>query len=227
MTTSILKRYGCCFVGISFVALGVATTATARLGVAPISSIAYVTHCIAEELSWRPRFLWTLGATSLVLNVIFFVAQGALERGDFFKRQFWQLPLTFVFSALIDLFGLALGDVFHQTYALQLIGTVVGCVAVALGITFELAGDVLYLPGDGMVKSIARAFKTPFGFTKATFDVSLLVLSVVASYLALGHIAGVREGSAICALLVGPLARLMAPLVQSARSFLKIESFSD
>ena len=218
----VLRRYFCSFLGVALVALGVATTANARLGVAPISSIAYVAHCIAEELSWSPRFLWTLGATSFVLNLIFFVAQWALERGDFFRRQFWQLPLTFVFSALIDFFGWTLGDVFYRAYVMQLIGTFLGCFFVALVITFELVGDVLYLPGDGMVKSLACAVKAPFGFTKATFDVSLLVVSLFASFATLGYVVGLREGSAICALSVGPLARCLAPLVPRARASLRI-----
>ena len=213
-------RYLCFFIGMSCVAFGVAITANASLGTSPISTIAYVAHRIAGLKELQPAWAWTLGATSFVLNVVFFIAQCLMERGGFFRRQIWQLPATFVFGAEIDLFRALVGD--FTPYWAKLAATFFGAFVVALGILWELAGDVLYLPGDGMVNSIAKALKTPFGITKTCFDVSLTAISVVAPLAIAREIVGVREGTLIGAVMVGQFARLMRPLVPKFRALVKI-----
>ncbi len=214
------RRYLCFFIGMTCVAFGVALTANATLGTSPISTIAYVAHRVADVKSCQPAWAWTLGATSFVLNLAFFVAQCVLEGGGFFRRQFWQLPATFLFGAEIDLFRALLGD--FTPYWAKLAATFLGAFVVALGIVWELAGDVLYLPGDGMVHSISKALKTPFGITKMCFDVSLVAISAVVSLLIVRQILGVREGTLVGAVMVGQFVRLMRPLVPKFRNVMKI-----
>ena len=58
------------------------------------------------------------------------------------------------------------------------------------------------------MRAVSSTWKTEFGITKISFDVSLTVIAGVLSFLFSGRLHGVREGTIIAALLVGFLARL-------------------
>ena len=51
--------------------------------------------------------------------------------------------------------------------------------------------------------TVARVLKRPFGQIKIAFDISLVSFSIIAGYLLLNNIIGVREGTLISAILVG------------------------
>ena len=58
-----------------------------------------------------------------------------------------------------------------------------------------------------MVLAVCKVFKTKFPITKIGFDVTLVIVASVLSFLFLGHLEGVREGTAAAALFVGMVAK--------------------
>ena len=70
-------------------------------------------------------------------------------------------------------------------------------------------GALIMLPGDGIVQTITAVFHTNFGKTKVVFDSSLIGTSALLSFLLMGGLYGVREGSILAALIVGVIIRFI------------------
>lgn len=177
---------------------GIALVVKSLLGTSPISSLPYVMS-----------FVWpfTLGETTFAVNMIFVLIQLLVLRRNFTKLHFCQIPGTVVFAASIDVFMNIFGAVEPDFYLWKIIVLLVGSSLVSLGIALQGIADVLMLPGDGMVYAIANTFHWDFGKVKTTNDVILVSLAVILSYMDLGTIEGVREGTVISALITGAIAR--------------------
>ena len=65
--------------------------------------------------------------------------------------------------------------------------------------------------GEYLVQVIAKFVHKEFGFIKVCFDVSLVLIACVLSATFLSNIEGVREGTVIAALAVGPISHLLLP----------------
>ncbi|MDO5309136.1 MAG: DUF6198 family protein [Planctomycetia bacterium] len=207
---TLFKRWARFVLGMSLVAFGIALTARSDLGTSPISSIAYAWYKITLET--RIPTL-SLGVTSLVMNIVFFLIQWAIAGRRFPKVQFLQIPATFLFGAVIDFAGWVFSPIPVTTYWGRLLEVLLGSALVALGLVFELSGDILYLPGDGLVKSLNELFKLNFSTMKIVNDVTLVLLAALSSYFALRHVVGVREGTVIAALCVGWFIKFFRPFV--------------
>ena len=81
----------------------------------------------------------------------------------------------------------------------------------ALGIALEVKADVALMAGEYLVRAIARRFKTDFGYTKLGLDISLLIVACLLSLGFMGGLYGVREGTLVAALLVGPIVHFVSP----------------
>ena len=77
------------------------------------------------------------------------------------------------------------------------------------------------LAGEGMVLAVCKVFPVPFARAKVGFDVTLVVLSCILSFLFLHGLVGVREGTVAAALLVGVVARQVnRPMAVFAEKYL-------
>lgn len=88
-----------------------------------------------------------------------------------------------------------------EIYINQIILLIIGSAILALGISLEVYVDLLYIPGEGLVKAIAK--NKDFGKTKTIFDISLCILSIIICVIILHKIQGLREGTILSAILVG------------------------
>ena len=78
----------------------------------------------------------------------------------------------------------------------------------AFGVLLEVKTEVVYIPGDGFIVAIAKVLKKEFGKIKPYCDVSFVMAAVILSFVFLGYLAGVREGTVISALIIGPIVRI-------------------
>lgn len=156
------------------------------------------------------------------MNALFVVAQVAILGKKFQKRQLLQLPAVALFGVFIDV-GYFLAKFFvPETFALQVLQLVVGCVLLAIGIFFEVVADVLYLPGDGIVKAVNIVTGTTFGPIKISFDFVLAASAFVVSVLCLRRLEGLGLGTLIAVFLVGWLVKSLAPTTRFVKRRLLI-----
>ena len=214
---SLRKRVFLFVVGIILAGLGVALTARASLGTSPISSLPYVLTFLTPL---------TFGTLSFLMNALFVVGQVAILGKKFQKRQLLQLPAVALFGFCID-FGYFLAQFFvPTTFALQLFQLIAGCVLLAVGIFFEIVADVLYLPGDGLIKAINSVFNISFGSLKIWFDFVLAASAFLVSTLWLRRLEGLGLGTLIAVFLVGWLVKRLAPTTRFVKRRLLVKIVS-
>lgn len=191
---NLILRLAVMFVGLSFVALGVALSRATGLGTSPIS-------CLPATLSFITPI--TIGTFTFILNILFVLAQIALLRRDFHPLQLLQVLFVFVFALLIDAFVPLCQLIPMDNYPIALMLSLVSSCCTAFGIVLQVNAALIMLPGDGIVLTVSRVFGLDFSKCKITFDSTLVILAVVTSLACLGGLQGVREGTIIAALATG------------------------
>ncbi len=192
------------FAGLVCIALGIAMAKMAGMGTSPISSMPAVLTAACEQ-GGVPM---TMGAWTFVFNAAFFVLEIALLRRAFKPIHFLQIPLFFVLAVSVDAWlGLLSGIELHS-YAEEAAFLALSILALGVGIRVQLEADLLMTPGDAAVQVVSYVARRPFNRCKVAWDVSLMVLAALTSFLLLGGLYQVREGTIIAALLVGPAVRL-------------------
>ena len=77
----------------------------------------------------------------------------------------------------------------------------------SLGGALQGIADVLKLPGEGLVYTVSDTYNLDFGKVKIANDGILVTLAICLSYLELGSVEGVREGTLISVFITGIIAR--------------------
>lgn len=201
-----LKRYLLFVISLFFIALGVAFTKHAELGVSPISAVANVISCKFTQISF--------GTWLFISNCVMIIGQILLLRRDFQPIQLLQIPLSFIFGYFTD-FGMWFAGMFsNETYVLKLVLVAVGIVVLGFGIALSVIASVILNSGEAFVKALADVSKKDFANVKIAFDVSWVTLAIVLSLLLFnGELEGVREGTIISAVCVGLVVKLFKPLL--------------
>ena len=199
MKNNTAKRYLFFLIGILINAFGVALITKAALGTSPISSVPYVLSL---------RFAPTLGAFTFVMNLLFIILQPVLLRRDYQPIQLLQIVVNIVFSWFIDVSMNLLGWLEPQNITVELLVLLLGCAVLGLGISVEVAPDVLLVPGEGLVGALTAASGRRFGSVKVAFDVTLVLISLALSLLFFHRLNGLGLGTVISALLVGRFVNL-------------------
>ena len=201
----ILKRYLLLLAGLSIMAFGVAFSIKASLGTSPISSVPFVVSLFTPL---------TVGTATITMHCVFILMQILILRKDYHLIQLMQLPVAFFFGYLTDFGVWAVQGISCNTYWQQWIVCLIGILLVAVGVSFEVKAGVVVLAGEGVVLAVCKVLpKIKFGYMKVGFDVTLVVIACILSFVFTGHLQGVREGTVVAALLVGLIAKQLGKLL--------------
>ena len=96
-------------------------------------------------------------------------------------------------------------------YLSQLVILLIGCFILAAGITLEVKANIAMMSGEYFVRVLSKRLHKEFGFVKLGFDVSLVCIACLLSVIFMSGIYGVREGTVIAALVVGPIVHFLSP----------------
>ncbi|STY69974.1 Uncharacterized BCR, YitT family COG1284 [Megamonas hypermegale] len=203
-----IKRYGIFLIGLTFMSLGIVLIIKSALGTSPISSVPYV-------LSLALPF--TVGQFNFVFSSLMFILQPIILRNKFEWVQILQVPMTFIFCAFIDLFMYIFAWLHPQAYYQHIFVLLIGCICMGIGVTCQLLGRVVMLPGEGLVNAIATRWKLDFGKIKVIFDWSLVAMAAVISLYYFGTIEGIREGTLVSAFATGMLVKFFMNMLLKIR----------
>lgn len=203
----LVKRYAVFIVSLFVMAIGVAMTKKAELGVSPISSVANVMSIQFTSLS--------IGNWLIIWNCVLILGQILFLRKKFQPVQLMQIPLSFLFGYFTD-FGMWLMSFFDtDTYAVKMIFVIVGTVILGFGVALSVIANVVMNSGEAFVKAVSDVTHKDFGNLKIGFDVSCVFVSVVLSLIFFKmKIVGTREGTIIAALATGILVKLFSKLIK-------------
>lgn len=200
-----LKNYGLFFVSLLFIGTAVTIITNAGLGATAVTSLPFV---ISE--------LWTVsfGVMTGLFNILWVLLQIMIQRKNFPKIQFLQFGVSFVLGFAIDLSNYFLGFIQPQTYLWQLVMLIIGSMLMGFGIFVQLEAKAVYNPAEGIVVAITKKSKYPFGVIKTAFDSTLVILSLLLGFIVAGQVVGIREGTIISAILIGPFTGMFQKMIK-------------
>lgn len=195
------KRYTLFIISLFVVAIGVAVTKKAELGVPPTSSVSNVLSLKFTALS--------LGNWLFIWNLILIAGQILILRKNFQLIQLLQIPLSFLFGYFTD-FGMWLVSFIEvDTYLLRMLLVVLGTVILAWGIALAVMANVVMNSAEAFIKAISDTTGKQFGNLKIAFDCACVVLTILLSFIFFDFtLRGTREGTIISAILTGMLVKL-------------------
>lgn len=200
------SRYIVYFLSLFIISLGASLSIKANLGTSPLICLPYVSSLITKL---------SVGEVMFVFTLLFIFIQVVLLRNDFEKRQYLQLIVGTVFSVFID-FSLMLVTFINPVgYISQMALLLFSCVVVAFGVLLEIQTEIVYLPADGVIVAISKVLKKEFSTVKPFVDSSMVIVAAILSVIFLGYLAGVREGTIISAVIIGPIVKILKRYLDS------------
>lgn len=181
--------------GIAIMALGIDVVVKADLGNSPISATPNVLALGFPAVSF--------GTFMLGWQCFLVLVQVVLLRREFRLVDLWQIPISVFFGLCIDWFMALLGATAPTTYLASWLWLAVGMAVLAAGIVMTVVSGTVMNCGEAVVQAVVRKTGARFGTVKVGFDLACAALAVLCALAFVGHLAGVREGTVVCAALTG------------------------
>ena len=187
-------------VGLLVISLSIGFITKASLGTPPISSIPYSLSLIFPSLS--------LGNFTIIYSLLLVFLQLVILGKQADKVSLGlQVVISFVFGYFIDFGMMLLGDFSPEIYWERIVCVLIGCFGLAFGVYLQIVADFTMVPGDGFAYALSvRIKRKPYRVVRVCSDVTMIVIAALIGMVAMGTPGGVREGTVICALLIGTIA---------------------
>ena len=199
-----IVRLLCLVLGLFALAQGIAFTVLADLGTDAITSPALVAHVVLGKAEGGMGYEFcTVGNMLICVHVSLVLLQIVLLRSKYRPIQLLQVVNGLILGSMLDVCLMYTSLLPVPNYAAAVGYTLLGCVFCAFGIFTFVKADLVPLSAEGLCLAISRTFNWRFSRVKVGVDCSMLAIAILASLVLLGTVAGVREGSIICAVSVG------------------------
>ena len=193
-----IKRFAVMLIGMIITALGLAISVQLDLGISPITTLPYALSMAFPVLS--------LGTFTFLQHILFFLLMALLLRREFKAFQLLQIPCSLIFGYFVDLWNLLLVWLKPDSYLLRVALLLVGCVIVGLGFSMIFTSRVALEANTAFINALVLRTGKPYGTLKTISDITIILLAAAVSLIFLHRIVGIREGTVITALLIGPIA---------------------
>ena len=145
------------------------------------------------------------------------LVQIALLRREFRLVDLWQIPISVFFGVCIDTFMALLGPAAPTSYVASWLWLAGGMAVLALGIVMTVVSGTVMNCGEAVVQVVVRKTGARFGTVKVGFDLACAALACLCAFLFVGHLAGVREGTFVCAAFTGVIVNVYMGLYGKLR----------
>lgn len=195
--------------GIAVMGLGIDIVVKADLGNSPISATPNVLSLGFTAVSF--------GTFMLGWQCFLVLVQIALLRREFRLVDLWQIPISVFFGVCIDAFMALLGPAAPTRYVASWLWLAGGMAVLALGIVMTVVSGTVMNCGEAVVQAVVRKTGARFGTVKVGFDLACAALACLCAFLFVGHLAGVREGTFVCAAFTGVIVNIYMGLYGKLR----------
>ena len=193
-----VKRFSFMILGLIVTALGLAICVRADLGISPITTLAFALNKAFPAL--------TLGTYVFFQHIVFFVLTVVLLKKEFKPFQLLQLPCSFLFGYFVDFWEILLRGLTLNSYVSRILFLLIGCAVVALGFSMSFTSRVALEANTAFLNAFSRRTGKPYSTLKTATDVLIVVMAAAVSLIFLHTVVGIREGTVIAALIIGPIA---------------------
>lgn len=192
---TLLNRLVCYFIGLFIMTAGIAISVKSNLGVSPVSSIPYtLTRCWGIEM----------GKATILFHCVLVLLQVLILRRNFKLKSLFQIPVGIVFGYFTTLCN------YLMTFAptpeniiIRICMVLISVVLVAIGIFFYLPANIMPLAGEGVMQAVSDVTKIAFPKVKVSFDITMVIISLITCLIILHDLGSVGLGTIIAAVLVG------------------------
>lgn len=167
--------------GVIFVALGVAICSKADLGVSMIAAPTFIVYEAIAHL-WSD---FSLGVTEYLLQGVILILLCLVIR-RFRFRYLFAFAVAVIYGYVLNFFVWALGDVPFTAVWLRWIMLIVGNCITAFGVACFFRTYMPLQVHELFVAELVDRFRLKLNKTKAVFDISLLVVSVLLALILFG-----------------------------------------
>lgn len=192
------RRFLIMLFGMFVTALGLAICVESDLGISPLTTLAYTLNNVVPSIS--------LGTFTFLQHLMFFVLMVLVLRRDFRPYQLLQIPCSFLFGMFLDFWESLLSGCAPSFYAARFILLLLGCVVVALGFSLVFTSRVPLEANTAFLNAVSMRTRKPYGTLKLISDVIIVCIAAVVGLLFLRTVVGIREGTVVAALIIGPIA---------------------
>lgn len=190
--TSVFSRILLYLVGAVLLGFGIVLCVKCQMGVSPINSVPYILTYLT------PLSLGTLSILFYLVNIALQLILS--ERKDYISILL-QLPVSFLFGFVIDIWGALLP--FAENIVMQIVCLCASLFFTAFGIMLLVTAQLVPDPPTGAVQAISRASKKAMGNIKIIYDSSCVVISLLISLLGTHRIIGFGLATVVSAICVG------------------------
>jgi uncharacterized membrane protein YczE len=207
----ILFRVFFYIMGLFILAFGVVLSINSDLGVSPVNALPYVLSFVMNV---------DMGTCVVAVFSVFILVQIVILRKDFKWINLTQIIFSSLFGYFVDFAKSILGGFALPTYAGKLSMLIMSILSVAIGIVVYVNTKLVNMPMEGMTAAFAEKLAgKSFHQIKAILDCTVVLAAMLLSFFSVGKVHGVREGTVLCALLVGPLMKpiqkILKPIIDS------------
>lgn len=208
--TNKLLRY---CLGLFILSLGISFSIASNLGVSPVSAVPYVVSLVLEI---------DMGICTTVMFVMLVGLQFILLGKQFRLNNALQVFSSTIFGVFVSLANRLVGDISPgDFYPMQILCCLFGMMLVALGVMIYVRSAVLNLPTEGVMEAVCIKWHIPFHKSKIYFDCTVVITAIIISFVCLGSLVGIREGTILAAVGVGLWIRLFDKLLLKIRKLSK------
>ncbi len=210
-TSKLINRIIFYILGLFILALGVAFSVNSQLGVSPVNSLPYVLSQITGK---------EMGSMVIVVFSLCIVFQIIILRREFKWLNLSQLIFSTIFGYFVDFAKYLLGDFTLPSYLGKLIMLAISIILAAAGIFIYINVKLINMPMEGLTLVLQqKLFKDKsFSDVKVLVDSLIVAIGIILSFVFFGRLVGIREGTILCALLIGkvmkPLGKIIMPILE-------------
>ena len=180
--------------GLFCLAVGVALSVNANLGISPVKSLPYVVS----------KILGTAMSTCVIGIFSFYILlQIVILRKEFKPIHLTQLIFSTIFGYFVDFAKWLLGDFCLPGYGGRLVMLCMSIVVVAVGVVLYIDTELVPMPMEGLALALAKKSGRPFHNVKIVIDCTVVVTGLALSLVCLRRLDGIREGTVIAAIVTG------------------------
>jgi uncharacterized protein len=180
-------------IGLLLLALGIILNTKTGLGVSPIISIPY---CISNV------FKINLGNATLCIYILCVVGQMALRGKTFRPFDLLQIPMSVIFSRVINIFNDMI-IINCNILVLKLLLLVAAIMLTGIGAAISVEMNFLPNAADGFTQAVGERMRKGLGFAKNIVDISCVLVTAVIGLLFAGKVVGIGLGTLAAVLGVG------------------------
>lgn len=183
------------FIGLFIMTLGIAISVKSNLGVSPVSSIPYTMTCV-----WGIE----MGKATILFHIVLVLIQIILLRKNFKIKNILQVIVGIIFGYFTTFCNWCMTFLpTPHSVVIRVIMVLISVLLVAMGIFFYMPSNIMPLAGEGAMQTVSDIAEKPFPKVKVSFDITMVMISLIVCIIALHSFGSVGVGTVISAILVG------------------------